>query len=175
MSAFLSRLCGDPDWAALPVAVLSCYQNTDYHNAAYAQGQLALTPQSLFIRLLAFEADTLESSRLVAILGSIPQQLEITIAPSGFRAVLLKNGQVGEPIPEAVFSPVAGEDLQGIYWGAQVQIPVSCLPFPVLETLPGNLYKQGDGEHPHRGSLFPITVDCLWAAENLGEFLAVNY
>ena len=78
-----------------------------------------------------------------------------------------------------------GEDLQGIYWGMSIRVPLrqaqQVLGAENLRPgghLLGNFYKLSDNrDKPHKGSLYPADFagERPYALPSLGQFQVVNY
>lgn len=196
MSFFISLLPSmgarrEPVWDALPVAKIIQYplERADYK--PFAQARLCMTPETLYLRLWAFEVSPEPSSSLAACFA-LP---EAGLEGSYLRLELSSGGVLSARFHEAGggIRPVEhrleeaktfqGEDLQGIYWGGVIRLPVSLLcelfgrfPQQPGEHLRGNLYKLCTGERPHYGCFY--TADFLaedpYSPAYYGDFLLIE-
>ncbi len=73
-----------------------------------------------------------------------------------------------------------GEDLQGIYWGAEIKIPLEFLKENIQFELSdgefkGNFFKTSFSEKPHFGGFFPIKKADFFCENSLGTFEITQY
>ena len=187
--AFKVRLFpGAPDYETLHVAKLTHFPLEPRDYKPYSQARICFADGSLHLQLLSFEAAPLPDSSMEAVfrLPSSRQPLVLAVrADQGFSAAT-GIGSAASPLPEqeTLFRFFTGEDLQGVYWGANITILPSalerCSPgfLPVKDLVfTGNLYKLCENPHrPHYGSFYPADFSKpLDAPENLGEFVVIDY
>lgn len=118
---------------SLPVCQLNVFPDPPGHDLPFAQARIyAEQGRSLFLKLSAYEADAPADSRFLASFGT----LALEVSPNGSRLTL-----DGKPLENAAVrvTPMRGDDLQGEFWGAVVQLPLSVLrlALPSLTLLPG--------------------------------------
>lgn len=116
---------------SLPVLQLSVFPDAPGHELPFVQGRLcAERGRTLHALLTAYETGRPTDSLLQMTLGG----LELQVSPA-HHALLLN----GHPLLHTAcrVSPVSGEDLQGEFWGAEVELPLavlrSALPEAALE------------------------------------------
>ena len=73
-----------------------------------------------------------------------------------------------------------GEDLQGIYWGAEIKIPLEFLSQHTGISLSdgefkGNIFKTSFSEKPHFGGFFPIKEPNMFSQNSFGTFEITQY
>jgi hypothetical protein len=112
--------------------------------------------------------------------------LSITISPEGNCAfALTKTGADQEiPAPDGFrLHPYNGEDLQGIYWGGLIELPLKWLSslggrvsLNTGDTFYGNFYKLCDGEkYKHFGSFYPADFfEGPYLPTSCGKFLVAG-
>ena len=128
----------EPDAAcsfdSLPVFQLTFFPKAPGHDLPFAQARMyAERGRSLFLRLNAYEVGAPAGSRFLAEFAG----LRLTVTPDGFTAE--KDGSTVEH-PLIRVSPIRGEDLQGEFWGAVLQLPLTVL----RETVPGARLEPGE-------------------------------
>lgn len=194
---------GKPEYGALPAEKIIHYPLEARDYRPYVQAQFALGPEALYVRALAFEAEPDPESRIVLLLRAGKMWLvEAAAAPARDEELVRKGSRFpyqgvtwegaardGVPFP-ADCRAVSGEDLQGIYWGAEWSLnrPAleACLgkPLEAGSCLSGNILKvcrSADGKRDHFGCLFPCQpVFCIQEALSLaesdvGEFRIMGY
>lgn len=129
---FLSEPGSVVSFDSLPVFQLTVFSAPLGYDLPFIQARAyAEQGRSLFLKLTAYEATAPEDSRFALELG----KLALEISPNHSRLSLN-----GEPLEHAAVrvTPVRGEDLQGEFWGAIVQIPLAALrmAFPALSLQP---------------------------------------
>ena len=164
MEAIICTQPDSPTFDSLPTYKITCYPLEKRDYKPFAQAQVCLTPVSLVLRLWAFEAHPRPSSRVEAAFTArhSPGLLSVAAWADGRWSCLLRTPGGDRPL-DAIAHAMAGEDLQGVYWGAQVDIPRR-LAEEALGTgelapgsvLLGNFYKRSrDPQKPHDGSCWP--------------------
>ena len=138
MSEYLNLTAGGVDFLSLPAGKITRYPLEARDYRPFAQVQLALSPDALHVRLLAFEAEPPAGSMLLlALEGGI-------VLP--FSAD--ENGPV--PAGQVRVERLRGEDLQGIYWGVHAMLPRAVLEERVGRVIrPGGVLR-GNGGLPGR-------------------------
>lgn len=172
MTVYINRVGSAPDFDALPIAKLLDYPGEKRDFRPFAQAQFALGEKALFVRLMAFEVDPDPQSRLsVALEGGVL----LSCFPGG-RLEELGGGGLGAKAQE-----IGSEDLQGIYWGADLALPLAPLSNrlgrtpAVGMTLRGNVFKSlygGKTGRDHFGCLFPCSPFDLGDEGQVRSFLA---
>jgi len=190
----VSRITGAPRFDSLPVAKITRYPLEERDYMPYAQCILCVGEDSLTLRMWAFEVSPPAASSLRCVLYLYPGRqsdaLCVDIYPDGTaRVALMRDARLGEDpvvIPSGLYrlKPLAGEDLQGVYWGGTVTIPLDELselggPLGVESgnSFPGNFYKLCTREpFVHAGSCFPADfAGNPYSRENMGDFQVVSY
>ena len=182
MAVYINVVDDQPDFGSLPAAKIIDYplEKRDYR--PFAQAQLALGPEALFVRMIAFEAHPDPGSRLWLLLGLREGCFCLSAAGDG-------SIQLLPPMPDARAHRIGGEDLQGVFCGTECALPrarLEALLGRALrpgDALQGNVLKTSTGGEmpPHFGCLYPCReVYALKDAgaltpESLGEFLIVGY
>ena len=176
---------------SLPVAVIKDYPLEKRDYKPYAQCNLCLDEQTLFVRLWAFEVSPPEGSELRGVFYLFPEQpglaLVVSARPeSGFAFSLLEDGRERAVNPPQGFLPYShnGEDLQGIYWGSLAALPLDWLAslggklsLSPGDAFQGNFYKLAPGpQRAQKGSYFP--ADFLgdpFGVDSMGAFLVASH
>lgn len=175
MTQYVNLVSGVPDFASLPAGKIIRYPLETRDMRPFAQTQLALSPDALYVRLTAFEAQPDADSRMLLILEGGEKPLVYSFSPS------TPSGEDGF----LRLSALHGEDLQGIYWGV-------CAVFNRAElekrigrtlctdgTLRGNVFKVcATGERRHCGCLFesaPVWNETEAENASLGSWSIVDY
>lgn len=166
MAFIVAKSDGKPNFDSLPVAKIIHYPFELRDYKPYAQARLALGDNLMFIDLWAFETRPDPESGISARLRMPSTDgSSVTLEISAFA-----NGKV-DFSPSSVFdgrfapevTPLAGEDLQGEYWGVSVRLPLAALESaeilsPVSGTkFWGNFFKFSRGNRPHLGSFAPFS------------------
>ena len=185
------RVKGAPEFDALPVAKISHYplEKADYK--PYAHCVVCLTDYSLELRMLAFEVNTSDKSELRAVFYLFPDEpekaLHIKAAPaetSGTDNVTTVWTEIRgstQPLLGVKSVPHNGEDLQGVYWGCDISLPLSTVKegFSLKEgdRFPGNFYKIRTGERfEHYGSWATADIpQNPFVRDSMGELQIVGY
>lgn len=164
MSFKVSKINGSPAYDSLPVAKVVTYPLEPRDYKPFAQNILCVSDKFLHLRMWAFEVNPLPTSRLECVLyifeDAPDTALAIVAVPSEenrdlLGCCLLKNAQelpvsaeIEEKLQSIVLHPHNGEDLQGVYWGYTIDIPLELLEEwggkTVLSSgncFPGNFYK----------------------------------
>jgi len=171
---------------SLPVAVIKEYPLEKRDYKPYAQCNICLDEQTLFLRLWAFEVSPPEGSELRGVFYLFPEQpkraLVVSIRPEGgFAFSLLEDGQERTINPPQGFLPHPhnGEDLQGIYWGGLAALPFDWLvslggklSLDMEDAFKGNFYKLAPGpQRTQKGSYFPADFSGdPFSADSMGDF-----
>ena len=170
---------------SLPVAKIVDYplEKRDYR--PFAQAIICRNTTHLLLRLWAFEVTPPQGSELRAVLYLFSDRpdtaLQVRLTADGdtprYR-VAMATGTGEEPLANVGFRSWCGEDLQGIYWGGQVAIPleeIGKLPQPG-QLFDGNLYKLCEAPgHAHQGSFFPAQWANPFAPASMGPMQIVEY
>ncbi len=200
MSFKISKVKGNPSYDSLPVAKVVTYplENRDYR--PFAQNILCVSDTHLHLRMWAFEVNPSPMSRLECVLylfaDSPDTSLAIVAIPAEEGAdmlgcCLLKDGQeltvspeIVEKLQTIVLHPHNGEDLQGVYWGYTIDIPLDLLDEWGGKTLlhagshfPGNFYKICvDEPKIHLGCFTAANFETNpYLLESMGDFEVVTY
>ncbi len=180
----------------IPLSSLGIFKVTEYpfeHRdfKPFALARLCvLDDEFLVARLWSFEVspkaevtqkseDILKDSVLNFAVGSKEKFLVFTFNNKG--VVMVQNEQKemldGEVIHNHFFT---GEDLQGIYWGAELKIPLEFIKTHTDVDLndgvfEGNIFKTSFGNAPHFGGFFPVKAKDLFSPANFGTFEITEY
>ncbi|MCL2033663.1 MAG: hypothetical protein FWG94_02900 [Oscillospiraceae bacterium] len=201
MSFKVSKITGLPVYDSLPVAKVVTYplEKRDYR--PFAQNILCVSDDALHLRMWSFEVNPSPGSRLECVLYMFDEKPDTALAIVAVPKIeegsdvlgcgLLKNGgelpaapEITEKLQSIAIHPHNGEDLQGVYWGYAIDIPLKLLEEWGGKTLlsPGNkLY----------GNFYKICLDepnihmgCFYGAdfsgnpylpESCGAFEVVGY
>ena len=141
------------------VAQLRSYPLEPEDYKPFAQFRLAASPEGIFVRMLAFEVECCKHSALAFTLAGEGWRLSMAAEHSGTFAARADEGSVEKFIHgELRVRYFTGEDLQGIYWGADAVIPAGAAPdFGAFEEkgCAGNFFKLCRSDRRHFGSFFP--------------------
>lgn len=173
------------NFEALPVGKITKYPLEKGSYKPYAQCSLCLTGESLAARMLAFEVAPGPDSELRAVLYPFRDEeaaLHLRAVP-GMEGVSawVEIGEETMPLPLRSRSR-DGEDLQGVYWGWDVFLPLEALERlggPLLleknRDFPGNFYKLRPASH--QGSCYPADFAGRrpFALSSMGSFRVVGY
>ena len=156
MAVYINWVEKEPDYGSLPAAKIIDYplEKGDYR--PFAQAQLALGPSALFVRMIAFETHPGPQSRMMLLFWLQKGCACLSIGADGQMQLLPEAKGVQQ-------NRIAGEDLQGIFWGAECTLPRIWLEGPLGrqlcpgDTVYGNIFKTdtGGGMPPHFGCLYP--------------------
>ena len=193
MSFPVSKISGLPVWDSLPVAKIIRYPLEKRDYKPLAQARLCVNETDFCLRMWAFETAPSLESRLICSLNFYPEQssrwLSLRCGSAG-RGSWLVCGPDGEsPLGEYLILPqlkaYLGEDLEGIYWGAVVTLPLTALDLvygthhlPAGHRMLGNLYKVDDApESRHYGCFYDtdFTRPDPFDAHSFGEFQVTAY
>ncbi len=161
------RVGGAAELDGAPVALIGDYplERRDYK--PFAQCNLCLTATHFLLRMWAFEVSPQPGSELRAVLYLFEDKpgtaLTVAVHPEREPAFgLYRAGGEARPLPPPPGlqpHPHSGEDLQGVYWGSLLALPLGWLGSlgrPAAASFRGNFYKLCDGDcMPHKGSCFP--------------------
>lgn len=195
MAFKISMIHDVPVWDSLPVAKITDYPLEPRDYKPFAQARLCVSPQSVWVRLWAFEAIPTETSTLMARLNFYPECCEdymsLSVSYGGNIVCEAISAQEAQPMAQLGLLPrvkrFTSEDLQGIYWGVVFEVPRAVLAKLYGEDAPalapgkrvtGNLYKLDEGEcGEHYGSFYPVdfTQKDALGAKYFGEFELVAY
>jgi hypothetical protein len=175
---------------ALPVAKIVSYPLEDRDYRPFAQNIICLDGDSLILRMWAFEVSPPLGSELRALIFPFAEDSGL-----GLLARFVMDGDDAGPAHsveligsesgavEAEYHSRGGEDLQGIYWGGELRIPLAELERRGGRTLTrpgdrfkGNFYKLCDLEgRVQRGSFFPADWSGPYNPESMGCFAVVSF
>lgn len=186
----VSVVSGQPNFDSLPVAKITDYPLEPRDYKPFAQSILCVGEREIFLRMWAFEVSPAEGSSLACVLYPFTQRPEqgfgLCITHWGDRAVC-SAGPLGEETPAfrlLACHPHNGEDLQGVYWGVTLALPIAAvaeLGGPVSlspgDRIPGNFYKTcAAGRFAHMGSFFRADFpDNPYVRESMCDFSVVGY
>ncbi len=149
MRCYLRKVTGPLNFDVLPVIKLECSQTVPILQRIYAQAQLACTDTDLITRLAAFESSPSQDSRFEIIFAGPAGRVAVKVDAKGFVSLITP---AGEPTPLMKTRRIAGEDLQGVYWGVVLEIPLTLLYGDATidatanhVIFKGNIYKKGPG------------------------------
>jgi hypothetical protein len=164
MTYKICRVSEPPNYESLPIAKVTKYPLEPRDYRPFAQHILCVSEDFLHLRMWAFEVNPSPQSRLESVLylfAKAPDTALAVVSVPGNSGVdivgccLLKNGRelpvspaLGRKLQTITATPYSGEDLQGVYWGCTIDIPLILLEQWSGKTLlkpgdsfPGNLYK----------------------------------
>ena len=188
----VSSLAGKPNFDSVPVAKITDYPLEQRDYKPFAQAILCLGDGNLYLRMWAFEVSPPDGSSLCCVMYPYPTKpelafsVEITHGSDSAKVslFLIEGGERKNlDIPVQV-SAHNGEDLQGVYWGATVSLPIAALEksggktaFKSGNSFPGNFYKLCAAPNwKHMGSHFPaIFPGGAYTQGSMGEFIVVSY
>lgn len=198
----VSSIPGRPNLDSLPVAKIIHYPLEERDYKPFAQCVLCVGEGALHLRMWAFEVSVPAGSSLAAVLYLYPAaenralRLSMEHGPEdrvALGAHLLEDGRelpLDAELQRELWNglghrPYNGEDLQGVYWGMTLT-----LPLPLIERMGGgaalapgdrfrgNFYKTSpEGRFGHQGSYFPADFagGNPFGRESTGEFRVVSY
>ncbi len=186
MAYTVSLVEGNVDFTTLPIVKITEYPFEKGIYRPYAHGSACISDGWLCVRMLAFEAISIENSKIAAVF-TIPESEKLLVIQatenSGCAVCRNKNGEETAVCAEYRF--FKGEDLQGKYWGTQIRIKLDdiadVLPKEKLkngERIYGNYFKVCDTKpYVHYGSAFPYAFDKKKIDEKNGmaEFVIADY
>lgn len=198
----VSRVTGQPVFDSLPVAKITDYPLEPRDYRPFAQAILCAGEDRLHLRMWAFEVSPMPTSALACVLYLYPRRpeaallLRIEHGEGDLIALgvhLLEGGspvQLDGATQTALWKGLAhhphnGEDLQGVYWGMTLSLPVALIEdlggdkaaLRPGDTIPGNFYKTcANGQFAHSGSYFPARFpDSPYGRDSMGPFQMVAY
>lgn len=197
----VSKIKGEPSYDSLPVAKVTSYPLEERDYRPFAQNILCVSDTHLHLRMWAFEVSPLPTSRLECVLyifdDAPDTALAVVAVPVSDNTAdllgccLLKNGHelpvaphLEEKLQSVSLHPHNGEDLQGVYWGYTIDIPLDLLEnwsgrlrLSPGRHLPGNFYKIcSDKPFIHMGCYAPADFSGNpYLPESMGDFEVVTY
>ncbi|MBR5485417.1 MAG: hypothetical protein IKV41_02780 [Oscillospiraceae bacterium] len=186
MAYTVSLVEGSVDFTALPIVKITEYPFEKGIYRPYAHGAACISDGWLWVRMLAFEAISIENSKIAAAF-SLPESKKLLVIQadetSGSAVCRNENGEETAVCAEYRF--FKGEDLQGKYWGVQARIKLDdiadVLPKEKLKAgacIYGNYFKVCETKpYVHYGSAFPYAFDKTQLNEQNGmaEFVIADY
>lgn len=189
MCNMVFKICvvdGDIQFDALPVGKIIDYPLEKRDYKPFSQFRAAINQEGLHLQLWAFEVEQTAQSEMKAVLNLNPKgsmyfdltlhgdyTAELTICNEADHSTM----NYGDTL---VLHKLDGEDLQGIYWGAEILIPMKLIDeifgkteFTKDDVVTGNLFKQNKAEpKPHYGCFFPVDfgVSNPYGPRYFGEF-----
>ena len=176
---------------SIPVAVIKHYPLEERDYKPYAQCNLCLDEQSLLLRMWAFEVLPPPGSEMRGVFYLFADQpqtaLVVSLRPDGSCAFsLLEDGaERAVNAPQGfVAHPHSGEDLQGVYWGSLIPLPLDWLSSlagrvttQAGDAFEGNFFKLCKGpEMVHYGSFFPADFPgAPYQKKSMGKLLVASY
>ena len=144
---------GEPNFDSLPVLKLTCNTDVPINERIFAQAKVGLCDSGLFVRMWAFENDPPPESCLELHLLGPDGGIKLSAWPDKRFEALCG----GKPAAVTAYT-IAGEDLQGEYWGMgflldrKVFTKALALTEPVDDTIIlGNVVKT----NPHKSAVYP--------------------
>lgn len=189
----ISKVSGLPVWDSLPVAKIIHYPLEKRDYKPLAQARLCINEADFCLRMWAFETAPSPSSRLICNLNFFPELssrwVSLCCGSTGRGTWLVCGPNEEIPMEQFLILPqlkaYLGEDLEGIYWGSVVTLPLTALnkiygvsELPSGHRILGNLYKVDDAEQSrHYGCFFAtdFTRPNPFDAHSFGEFQVVDY
>ena len=201
MAFKVSKIKGAPVYDSLPVAKIVTYPLEKRDYKPFAQNILCASDDYLHLQIWAFEVNPSPGSRLECVLylfaGKPDTALAVVAVPKGEAApdiigcCLIKDGgelpvapEITEKLQGIRVHPHNGEDLQGVYWGYSIDIPISLLEewggktlLNPGDTFPGNFYKICiDEPNVHMGCFYKADFNGNpYLPESCGRFEVVRY
>jgi hypothetical protein len=187
-----------PNYDSLPIAKVIKYPLEPRDYRPFAQHILCVSGEFLHLRMWAFEVSPLPASRLECVLylfAKAPDTALAIVSVPGEADIigccLLKEGKelpvspaLERKLQSIAVHPYSGEDLQGVYWGCTIDIPLSLLTEWSGKTLlkpgdsfPGNFYKISlDEQKSHLGSWHEADFSGNpYLPPSMGTFEVVSY
>ena len=161
-----------PDMDGVSVAKIKNYPLEKEDYKPFAQFRAAISEKGLHIKMTSFEAKPDEHSTLAFVAADTADSEKLIVAAvdnKGNLAAEVTDGSIKKLISAEI--PVrrfVGEDLQGIYWGAEVTVTAEFIPdFENLKKkgLNGNFFKLCRSGRVHFGSFFPYDFGLLANSE----------
>ena len=159
-----------PDMDGVSVAKIKNYPLEKEDYKPFAQFRAAISNEGFHIKMTSFEAKPDKHSTLAFVIA-VGEAGRIAVAADNGRnlSAIVVEGSVKKMISaEVKVRNFVGEDLQGIYWGAEVTVPAEFIP--QFETLKqngcsGNFFKLCRSERVHFGSFLPYDFADMAASE----------
>lgn len=179
----------NPAFESLPVVKITNYPLEKREYKPYAQARFCFVCGDFKMQLLAFETTPDPQSRLICSFNFNPIQNKLFMVDitnyNEYNFTVIDNGVEHKfPIDNNAFSIIHGEDLQGIYWGANICIKKELI-FEIFEVcvsknmnLKGNFFKVCTSNTcSHYGCLYPTDFFDSNPFGNafLGDFTTVKY
>lgn len=188
MTYKISKINSDEaNFEAIPVFKVIDYPLEKRDYKPYAQSRMAMGKNHFHIQLLSFEVNPLKESALEVVINFFPSEYNksMYIAIKGDKTLCYGACNDGN----VTFFPFDirahfydGEDLQGIYWGADLRISrMSIEEFYNKDVIGsefiGNIYKTcTEKPNEHYGSLFPTNWESGYLSrDNFGKFEVISY
>jgi hypothetical protein len=124
MRCHLRKVTGPLNFDVLPVIKLECSPAVPILQRIYAQAQLACTDTDLITRLAAFESNPSQDSRFEIVFAGPAGRIFVKVDAQGFASLMTPAGERTSLLRTRC---IAGEDLQGVFWGVVLEIPLSLL------------------------------------------------
>lgn len=184
----VSKITGVPSFDSLPVAKITHYPLEKRDYKPFAQSILCVGDEALTLRMWAFEVSPLPESTLRCVLYCFRDKPDTALCVDIF-----STGEVSLAcLPDSralaaagcQIRDVSGEDLQGVYWGKTVTVPLDALearggPLQLSggAHFPGNFYKLCPAKpFEHYGSCFPADFpNDPYSRSSMGTFEVVTY
>lgn len=189
MTYKISKINNDEaNFEAIPVFKIIDYPMEERDYKPYAQARAVMGKSYFHIQLLAFEVNPLKESALEVVMNFFPGEYNksMYVAINGDKT--LRYGACNDDGSVKPFSFdirahfYEGEDLQGIYWGADLRISrMSIEEFYGEDVIGsdflGNIYKTCTKKpNEHYGSLFPTNFERGYLSkDNFGNFTVISY
>lgn len=179
----------NPAFDSLPVVKVTNYPLEKREYKPYAQARFCFVSGDFNMQLIAFETMPHPQSKLICSFNLNPTENKFFIVDiannNTYNFRVIKNDLECEfSINPITFSMIHGEDLQGIYWGANICIKKEMISemFDICISknmqLKGNFFKVcTDSKHAHYGSLYPTNFlsNNPYSNNFLGDFITVKY
>ena len=180
----------------IPHSSLGIFKVTDYpfeerDFKPFALSRICvLDDKFLVVRMWSFEVDPkatvtaptediFNDSTLSFVIEKNGKMLVFTVNNKG---VVFVQNEEKSPVSETQIHThfFTGEDLQGIYWGAEIKIDFDFLEKHTGitakdESFKGNIYKTSFGEKKHFGGFFEVKQADLFCKDSLGTFEITQY
>lgn len=173
-----------PDYESLHVAKITDFPLEKRDYKPYSQARICFSSEGLHVQLLSFEASPLAESKMTAIFQFESEQiLLLSLAADLEVHAAVQSSNTSSPLSPVVHT-FDGEDLQGVYWGGNLQLPYAQLesfwgafsPTSGAE-FKGNFYKTCEKPPKvHCGSFYPTNfAQPLTDPSNWGTFTVIEY
>ncbi|MEG1448244.1 MAG: hypothetical protein RR048_00735 [Oscillospiraceae bacterium] len=188
MTYKISKIKNDEaNFEAIPVFKIIDYPLEKRDYKPYAQARVAVGKKYFHIQLLSFEVAPKKESAVEVVMNFFPDEYNksIYVAIKGDKTLCYGACNDGciENFPLDIRAHFYdGEDLQGIYWGADLRISLMSIEElygkdSIGDDFVGNIYKTCNAKpHQHYGSLFPTDWQSGYLSQsNFGKFTIINY